>query len=940
MNKNAKAPIFFLFFLSGFCGLIYELVWVRLLTLVMGNTAFSISTVLTVFMAGLALGSYLAGKFTDKWTKLLWIYGILEGGVGLSCLVIPHIIQQGFLPVYKFIYTHFNFSFYVFSLIRFLLCGLVLLVPTTLMGATLPVLSKAVVREYKNLAKNIGWLYGINTLGAVAGCFLTGFLLLSKLGVKATNLLAVLGNLSIFISIFAFTYFSKKISKEEKKEKIVSRKEEKKEGTYFYGIFLLFSFALSGFTAMVYEVTWTRALALIIGPTVYSFSLVLTSFLFGLALGSMVFARFFDRKANLFLIFGIVEILIALLALLLLPILGRLPFVIVEIIKKYYSSYNLLLVIEFLIVFILLLFPTLLFGLTFPLVAKIYATEMKVLGKKIGNAYAANTIGAILGSFFAGFLFLPWLGLKGTVNLAMIINLILGSFLFLLTRFRLKEVLIVSVIVIIFILGLYSIPPWDQKLLSSGVYNYALKWENIDFEKERDKIEILYYRDGAGATVSVRKLGRWLSLQIDGKTDASNRIDMQTQVFSAHLPLILQSQPENILIIGLASGVTLGSTTRYREIKKIDCLEISPEVVEASQYFTEYNYNALADNRVNLRINDGRNHLLLTEQKYDVIISEPSNLWLAGIATLFTSEFFNLAKERLKPGGLLCQWIHTYQMSSQNLKNMFYTFQKIFPYTTLWISDREGGDLLLIGSSEEIQIDWESISEKLRDKKIKEDLSRIEINTPDDFLKQFLMGEKELTEYAKGGKINSDDNGLLEFSTPRDIYENTLLKNLLFLGNYRGGLSSQLTNIFPEKLEELKNLREANWHCILAKHQWGVGRDEEGGKELRMALEFSLKRGETGKKMAVEILNHLAGFYKVNRWTEEEIKALELLTKLDSTNVLAYGNLGAVYSTLGEWGKAINAFDYAAKLQPNNIDVHLSLAFCYETKGDFKMAKR
>src|SRR5262245_28073245 len=290
-------------------------------------------------------------------------------------------------------------------------------------------------------------------------------------------------------------------------------------------------------------------------------------------------------------------------------------------------------------------------GAAFPLALALVRKSERPAGR-FANVYAINTVGAVSGSLAAGFLLIPWLGLQSTLRFVCLC--LVGAAVLVAGWGRVpKHVLQVSgVALAVSLFVLVFSPPWDRDLLASGAYLYAaFAPKDLDLDTLLKAGTLLYYRDGASATVSVKRLTGTTTLAVDGKTDASNRGDMLTQKLVAHLPLLLHENPRDVAIVGLGSGVTLGAALRH-PIARADVMEISPEVVEASQFFLDENHHALADSRTNLIVGDGRSHLLLSNRQYDVVISEPSNPWIAGVAALFTREFFLAARDRLAPGGI------------------------------------------------------------------------------------------------------------------------------------------------------------------------------------------------------------------------------------------------------------------------------------------------
>jgi len=411
--------IFLFFFVSGATGLIYEVVWTRLLTLVMGNTHYSIATVLTAFMGGLALGSYAGGKVIDRRFNPLTAYAFLEAGIGFYCLLIPSLIDLAF-PVFKWVYLNWGDSYTQASMIRFFICVAILIVPATFMGATLPVLSKFVSREEAHIGKDVGTLYSINTFGAVFGAWASAFVFMRLWGVQSTIWITALLNLTISAVIFLIFRPPVKGSTTHEPENSLSPLDNREK-------LILLSFGLSGIAALVYQIAWNRILSLLLGSSVYAFSLILTAFILGLALGTASFSRLLSRFGDLMRVYGFTQITIGISSLLIIPLFGTIPFVNRWIYENWGLQFELIQMTNFLIIFALLFIPTFFMGAQFPLVIKLTARKLETLGRHVGRIYACNTIGAIVGSFVAGFILIPELGLQTTIISGVFLNVLLGT---------------------------------------------------------------------------------------------------------------------------------------------------------------------------------------------------------------------------------------------------------------------------------------------------------------------------------------------------------------------------------------------------------------------------------------------------------------------------------------------------------------------------------
>jgi spermidine synthase len=796
--RAAGTVVLCAFFISGAAGLIHEVAWTRLLRLVMGNTVFSITTVLCAFMGGLALGSFLGGRFIDRRKDPLRMFAFLEGTIAVYCFFLPWLIQ-GAEPIYRWIYQNTHTSFYLFSLIRFVFAGTVLLIPATFMGATLPVLSRFFVRSLHRVGYPVGVLYSINTFGAVLGGAAAGFFLVPTLGVNPTIRTACLFNALVSVTVyFIYRRLGNDVQKRVLEPEEVGKKTEKGEavkkkkgkpatisaspagtGRIVYGprdgMFLLIGYGVSGFSALVYEIAWTRALILLIGSSVYAFSMILTAFVLGIALGSMGYARFVDRVRDPMRALAFIQVAIGLSALLVVPLIGHLPFFVTGLISLFGSSFWQLQAAEFTMIVFIVLLPTTLMGAAFPLASRLFVRQSATVGRSMGTLYASNTIGNILGSFAGGFILIPLVGIKNTLFVAVMINILVGGLFFALSRSlsMTRKGLTAAAAMAVAVVGIILIPPWSAAEMSFGPFYEAIRLSKsiasspAELRAIEAKRKVLFHKEDASTTVTIKQFpGGSLALYINGKPDASSHGDLPSQELVAHIPLLMHPDPKNALVVGLASGISLGSAGRH-SLEQVDCVEIAPGMVEASRYFDAYNYRILDDPRVNLIIGDGRNHLALTDRKYDVIISEPSNPYFAGVADLFTREYFQLCRDRLTDQGMACAWVQAYLIDQASFSSIVRTFQSVFPEMNLWWTTK--GDCMMLGSIAPMRVDYHELNARIQQKGIAGDLSRIGIHNTEDFLAHLVMGKNGTARFASGAMIHTDDNALVEFAAPRAL---------------------------------------------------------------------------------------------------------------------------------------------------------------------------
>ncbi|MBE9536888.1 MAG: fused MFS/spermidine synthase [Proteobacteria bacterium] len=777
----AETATLVFFFLSGFTSLVYEVVWARLLSTYFSSTYIAVSAVIAAFMFGLALGSYGAGRFSYWIRRPLFLYALFEGIIGGLSVILYYLIHESSF-LHHFLHQAFSGSFMVADTLFYAFIFIAVATPALFMGATYTIVSHHFIREPGDAGRKVSILYGLNTAGAVAGASSTGFFLIPLLGIRQTICLAAILNVSIaviLLVILRLTGF--------RESRAVSPARGLKENPFSHPavLLMLFIFAFTGFAAMVYEVAWTRLLTMVIGNSVYAFSSILTIFLLGTAAGSVSMKFFVDKVQRLYLVFCILQSGIFFSSLLLLFFADTLPVFFMELFYRINPTFINIEIITFIIVISVVFVPTFLMGAAFPLFNRIFIDRWGHIGWGIGGIYSANTLGGIFGSLLAGLYYIPHFGVQKTILLTAGINLFIGLALLMQSPVVKEVTKSFMVIALGSFFAFYSawVPQWDNKILNLGVYVYA-EWykygkENLDFDfteltKSR---EMLFFEESEGATVAVTKnKDKTLSLQINGKTDAgTSEGDMKTQTLLSALPLLLHKKAEEVAIIGLGTGVTLGIAEGF-PVKKIDCFELLPAVVKASHFFDKFNHDALRDKRVNLIVQDARHYMDNSNKKYDVIISEPSNPWVQGMSHLFTTEFFHITRDHLNNKGIMTQWLHTYSMSKKNLKVILKTFSSVFPYTTAWYFG--GEDIILIGSKSRLLPGKLRLPDKLNNRRIAKDLAAVGINGPDDIMSGLLMNAKEISQYTMGAPRNTDDWPIIEFDTPKHLYEATARKNI------------------------------------------------------------------------------------------------------------------------------------------------------------------
>lgn len=905
---KARRLLFLLFFLSGFSALSYEVVWARKLALVLGNTVYAVSVILAVFFAGLALGSYFLGKWIDKKGQPLKTYAFLELGIGVYAAATPWIFR-----LIEKLQVSFGPTSSGFSLLTFIFSFVALILPTALMGGTLPVISKAlsVERQAFRVGRDVGLLYFLNTAGAVLGAFLAGFLMIAYLGVNQTIWVAAGINLLIGIVVLASSgehraFRDKRLA--ARGEKQLTPREEKERRTLYP---VLLAFFLAGFAALSLEVLWMRVLILTFGSSTYAFSTILTVFLLGIALGSFLASKFLVERENLLFWLAGLEICLGIVVILLTPLLGKLPLLSLSFYKQT-AGFATNLQIAFAFSFLVMLLPTLLMGAAFPLVVKAYSG--KRLASSVGEVYAVNTLGGILGSLAAGFVLIPFLGLQEGVIISSLFYFLAGILVLSLLPLSSKVKAGVVFGVILLAAGAFFLPSWDKDVLSSGVFVYFQDYlEAMEARTEMEKGALLFYKEGLSATVAVKKDKDNLYMRINGKTDASTLGDRENFLLTGHLPLLLHPNPCEVLVIGLGSGITLGAVEQH-PVEAIDLVEIEPAVVEGAALFSPFNHNALEDERLQVIVDDGRHFLLTTKKNYDIISSQPSNPWIAGMGNLFTQEYFKLAASHLKDEGLMLQWIQLYSLSSSDLKTAIATFQSVFPYVSSWVPPFSD-DLLLVGAKKPFEIDFLALDKKIKEKKVQEDLSGAGIKEAAALLGYFVAGKERLARFSQGAPLNTDNHPILEFSAPFSLGKETIGENLELLLKAQEKPYFLLPNVSPWQKKKIEVNLALKENVFRGKIAFTKGNLEDALNYFLEALKIDLTREQTKKELA-SIYFYQAEEAFAQRDFE---KAKELLTKsaeFDPTHPLTFLNLGAIYFQEGNFTEAERQWKKAYELDP------------------------
>ena len=835
-----------LFFSSGATSLVFQTIFSRLLTYTFGNTGYATSTVLAAFLGGLALGAFIFGRWVDRRPPSLWIYGVLELLVAVFCIFIPQFFD--FLTqAYVALHQRFEFGPAALVAVRFGLASLVILIPTVLMGGTLPAIARFISAAHpESFESEVSRLYGWNTLGAAVGTLASTYLFMPSWGVRGALAVACGMNLCIFLAVAVLTRTARAAAKPAVESSPAVENTEPPARTVFAGILIAGAF-LTGAVALAYEVLWTHVLAFLIGNTVYAFGVMLFTFLCGLGIGAQIVARrlrnptwwsqalaasqlllaisvfatlpLWDRVPEVFA-FGLLRALeLDILAVAPL-VLGRAIYLAAKIYRRprgaafpwwraaelgFAAAFLLALMtadttplwkydatyffsaefLRFISAFYLMIIPAILLGLTFPLLLNLASRGAVGVGSSVGVIYASNTLGAILGATLAGFVLLPHWGSFTSLRAAASVNLLLGlgfalAIVPLRKNYKALLVAITAALALVFWLGPKD---WDARRISRGSYVYFNEGWTID--------RLLYSAEDVhgGLTTVIETHGARVMLS-NGKFQGNNTGEVGAQIRMVLVPILFTRGFERALVIGLGTGHTLRTLSRF-PFERLDAVELAPHIVDAARlHFADINSLVFdRDPRVRLSIADGRNFLLLSRDHYDLITIEISSIWIGGSADLYNKEFYELCRARLKDRGILQQWVQIHHMRTEDLLVILNTAAQVYPHVAFFQGPEQG---VLIASNSPLEMDAAQMQSFDALPEIREELSAINVPSAMSLLGELMLHgdsmRRALAELPRrtgrpADFASTDLRPYLEYQTPRGnvLPQSTVFQNLNFM---------------------------------------------------------------------------------------------------------------------------------------------------------------
>lgn len=740
-----------LFFLSGACGLVYQVVWLRTLSLVFGTTTFAVSAVVSSFMAGLGLGSYLSGRYLAHRGRALRLFGAMEVGVGLYALLLPWLLVSVARSFTRAV-AGLGLGVYPESVLKLALSFAVLLLPTSLMGATLPLLAEHTVERFGHLGTRVGRLYALNTFGAAVGCFVAGFAAIPALGVTGTTWATAALNFTVGALAIALGGGVTRAAAPE------GRPEDAAPPALYPNEALrwaIVAFAVSGFAGLGLEVAWTRLITLIFTGTTYAFTTMLAVYLVGIAAGSLAFGRIADRSPDPLRLFGMVEIAIGISVLGLAPLFPHGSRWVADLTAALGGGWLAEAGAKFAVGAVLLLLPTFLFGTTFPVVWRVATRSMAGLGATIGRLYAANVAGGIAGGVAAGFVLVPALGTDLTLRVLCGALLALGLLLVMASPLATARAKLVAAAGVALGAGLAVITGFSD--VSQAIHRQWLQpGERVSF-----------YREGAEATVWVAESRTAKRILVNG-SQATGTLMAASAInrLQGVLPFLFERMPRRVLAICFGSGTTFGTVSEF-PLARVDGVEIAPQVIQAAPRFLRENYDVLRNPRFRLHLDDGRNFLLKSRDRYDAITMEPMHPAKTGVVNFYTVDFYALCRAHLEPGGVLSQWVPLYNLQPSDVKMLYRSFTESFPHAVVFLY---GYDTFMVGSDRPLDLSAARFLGRIPSERLRQDLAALALDTPAHMLSTVLMGRDAMARFADGAPAVTDDRPLVEFTGPKSLH--------------------------------------------------------------------------------------------------------------------------------------------------------------------------
>jgi spermidine synthase len=736
-----------LFFGTGACGLVYQQLWLRELSLVFGVTVQAVSTVLAAFFGGLALGGYLAGRWSRRTRRPIMWYGLLEIGVGAMAVLTPFALDVAG-DAYVAFATNISSSLPILTGVRFIVSFVVLIVPATLMGASLPLVVSSSMLRTGRLGGRVGLLYSVNTAGAVVGTVVAGFWLIGLWGLERTYLVAAAVNVCVGVVAVVAARRWDRVDESEHVDDAVTAESSAPAVELDDGRrrVVLITFATSGFVTLALEVVWFRQLILFLESSTYAFTVMLATVLIGIAVGSAIAAPCLRRGWVSLRALAAIEIALGIAALGSFYMLSK-AYVVADRASGVLGTGSLTLVI---VASGLAMLPaTLLMGFAFPFGIELWVgRDRDRTGERVGTFYAVNVAAGIAGSLIAGFVLIPTIGTRPSLVLLSLAMVAMGIWI-----------------------AWRALPPKRALAWSAGTAALTVlvgvafvpdPYVSVMFHRFPGE-QLVWMADDAQTTVSIQQAGEYRVMYVDGQHQANTTRDMVAyhRLLGA-LPVAVHPDPQRALVVGLGGGVSPGAMSEAPGLE-VTVVELSPEVVSGAEFLDPANLGVTHKPNVSIHVDDGRNHLLVTDDRYDIITADVIPPHHAGAGKLWSVEYWELTRDALAPGGIMVQWVP--QESDRDYRMILRSFQSVFPYATAWASGS-----MLIGSNEPLQLDRAALERKLADPNWRPVLEHAGVTSWDSFAAQFTGGPDEISEASADAPLLTDDRPRLEYyrTLPQD----------------------------------------------------------------------------------------------------------------------------------------------------------------------------
>jgi spermidine synthase len=832
-----QATVFF--FLSGLCALMYEILWTRQFSFILGNTYITISIIVASFMFGLFMGAWLIGKVIHKCENELRWYAYLELVIGIYALAL--LVTFGFTEkIYDLLYALIGNIDQLFQLGNSLITLLLLAIPTSAMGATLPLIVQYFTRSKKLFGDNISLFYSINTMGGAIGVILAGFFLIEYVGIYLGLVITAGINILIGISVLFLSGRKAEINMQighnqdnkKRKSKKPGRNEISKWGKWLY----LCAAGLAGLTALSYEIIWIRGLRFLIHNSTYSFSVILFIFLLGIAVGGKLSKRIISQEKRLYYTYGVLQLVLGLWAILTIFLIYKFSYTdffqgsIIEIIYDYSYGWFWIILTYVCVSTMLFLPPAIIMGILFPLINDIYYENAhEKSGKTVSVIFAINTIGAIIGSLAAGYFLLPVLGIRSSILLVSAINFLLGILFVMKSRYK----------------------PWLTFGLSAVclfvIYNTSIDARYLYGRGEKKLDRILFYEEGHMATVKVFQRNNIRAMSVDGvKIASTGKSLLQKEKLIAHLPFFLKKDIRSVLSVGLASGISTGSMAIHKDVEKIDCVEIVKPVFPAARLFSTYSNDLFNNDKVNLYYNDIYAFMKYNKEEYDLISSDGKlGTLYSGNTIMLSLDYYQLCKKRLKANGLFIQWVPIIT-PHEILKEILETLAQPFEHVSLFYF--YPSDVFMVASESPVVLDNDHTQMVLQEEEIAGDLKSLEIWNSFSILSSYI-GDYQ-TNNSEETQIISFNKPILEFQYLRQWKDSRKhsggfrAKNLQYLLNrYQNSREDYLKSKF--KNVDIQAIYESLFFPSLNFFQFCVNNFKRGNYQIGLKEYREFKKNST-----------------------------------------------------------------------------------------------